>query len=211
MKRKPASGPFAHRRQLTPEEAELWYQVQKTATPMPGRKPLLQKPSASVPAKPASAVARQAAARGAPANPGVAAEKPAQGSATGPGVIDEPTLRKLKKGRLAIDDVLDLHGMTQERAHAALARFLSATHAAGGRIVLIITGKGPGGDGVLRRQVPNWLRQAPLSGLVSGIREAHAAHGGSGALYVRLRKPEKMAGRQLTPRRRHGDYPGDLS
>ena len=188
MKRKPNPEHHPHRRLLTPEEAELWYQVQKTATPMPGRKSCSGMPADPPAARDGVPSARKAAGKKGTAIPLKPPAAPAAMKSPGPGVIDEPTLRKLKKGRLAIDDVLDLHGKTQDGAHAALTRFLGTAHDSGSRIVLIITGKGTGGDGVLRRQVPNWLRQPPLSALVSGMREAHSSHGGSGALYVRLRK-----------------------
>jgi DNA-nicking Smr family endonuclease len=91
---------------------------------------------------------------------------------------------------MAIDARLDLHGMTQAEAHAALAHFLRRVQRNGARLVLIITGKGAGAGerGVLRRQVPLWLGLPDLRDAVVGFEEAHTAHGGEGALYVRLRR-----------------------
>ena len=86
---------------------------------------------------------------------------------------------------------MDLHGLTQSEAHGALLHFLHAASARGARLVLIITGKGGRGDGergVLRRQVPQWLALPDLRDLVVGFEDAHVAHGGEGALYVRLRR-----------------------
>jgi DNA-nicking Smr family endonuclease len=106
-----------------------------------------------------------------------------------------PLGRKMKKrvarGAHAIDGRLDLHGMTQDEAHGALFRFLRAKQAHGGKLVLVITGKGArGGEGrgVLKRMVPLWLGLAELRDLVVGFEDAAIGHGGEGALYVRLRK-----------------------
>ena len=56
--------------------------------------------------------------------------------------------------------------------------------------MLVITGKGVQGDGVLRRRTPEWLAAPQLRSVVAGVSEAHRRHGGEGALYVALkRKP----------------------
>jgi DNA-nicking Smr family endonuclease len=101
---------------------------------------------------------------------------------------------RLAKGRHAIDARLDLHGMTQARAHQRLIAFLRQAHGDGCTFVLVITGKGKvsttseGERGVLRRQVPLWLDLPDLRSLVVGFEQAHIGHGGEGALYVRLRR-----------------------
>jgi DNA-nicking Smr family endonuclease len=99
---------------------------------------------------------------------------------------------QLSKGKKEIDARLDLHGMTQARAHRALSGFLHRSHGDGFTFVLVITGKGKIGAeaerGVLRRQVPEWLSQPELRSIVVGFEEAHIAHGGAGALYVRIRR-----------------------
>jgi DNA-nicking Smr family endonuclease len=98
----------------------------------------------------------------------------------------------LSRGRKEIDARLDLHGMTQTRAHRALFGFLQRAHHDGLTFVLIITGKGKIGPeserGVLRRQVPQWLGLPEFRSLVVGFEEAHIGHGGEGALYVRVRR-----------------------
>jgi DNA-nicking Smr family endonuclease len=114
-----------------------------------------------------------------------------------------PLERRLKQrvasGRAPIDARIDLHGLTQNEAYAALLRFLEQAHADGGRIALVVTGKGGKGGGggshdragergVLRRQVPIWLELPAFRALVVGFDNAHAGHGGDGALYVRLRR-----------------------
>lgn len=99
---------------------------------------------------------------------------------------------QLSRGKKEIDARIDLHGMTQSRAHRALFAFLQRAHHEGSSFVLVITGKGKlGADserGVLRRQVPQWLALPEFRTLVVGFEEAHIGHGGEGALYVRVRR-----------------------
>ena len=96
---------------------------------------------------------------------------------------------RVAKGKHAIDARLDLHGFTQHEAHSVLLRFLRNAHARDARLVLVITGKGRGGEiGVLRRQVPQWLGLPEFRTLVVGFEDAAITHGGEGALYVRVRR-----------------------
>jgi DNA-nicking Smr family endonuclease len=105
-------------------------------------------------------------------------------------------LISLRRGTRAVDAVIDLHGMRQSEAHDVLTGFLRRSQAAGHAVVLVITGKGGAASGqapfeergVLRRVVPHWLRLSDLRALVLGFEEAAPQHGGSGALYVRLRR-----------------------
>ena len=112
---------------------------------------------------------------------------------------------QLSRGRKEIDARLDLHGMTQTRAHRALFGFLQRAHSDGLTFVLVITGKGKIGAeserGVLRRQVPQWLSLPEFRSLVVGFEEAHIGHGGEGALYVRVRRSRTRFenGRITTP------------
>ncbi|WP_458758907.1 Smr/MutS family protein [Afipia sp. TerB] len=99
----------------------------------------------------------------------------------------------LARGRKEIEARLDLHGMTQSRAHRALFNFLARCSGDGMTFVLVITGKGRASNadperGVLRRQVPHWLGLPEFRSLVVGFEEAHIGHGGEGALYVRVRR-----------------------
>ncbi|MFN3347779.1 Smr/MutS family protein [Pseudorhodoplanes sp.] len=109
--------------------------------------------------------------------------------------LDRKTKQKIARGRETIDGRLDLHGHSQAEAHDALLRFLRRTQGRGGRLVLVITGKGKSdvsgrgdGGGVLKRAVPLWLALPEFRALVIGYDAASPAHGGEGALYVRLRK-----------------------
>jgi DNA-nicking Smr family endonuclease len=114
----------------------------------------------------------------------------------------EPKLRKrLGRGRIALDGTLDLHGMRQDEAYAALSRYLHARSARGDRTILVITGKGlkkVNGDpttiverGVLRTMLPIWLSSPDLMPLVAGWDQSAQSHGGEGAWYVRLRRQEQ--------------------
>lgn len=100
---------------------------------------------------------------------------------------------QLSRGRKDIEARLDLHGMTQTRAHRALRNFLVRASEDGLTFVLVITGKGRSGApdaerGVLRRQVPEWLSLPEFRDLVVGFEQASIGHGGAGALYVRVRR-----------------------
>jgi DNA-nicking Smr family endonuclease len=107
--------------------------------------------------------------------------------------IDRRARQKIARGRVEIDARLDLHGMKQNEAREHLSAFLHRAQARGKSLVLVITGKGtaaPEGAerGVLRRAVPLWLSLPEFRALVIGFEEAAPAHGGAGALYVRIRR-----------------------
>lgn len=104
--------------------------------------------------------------------------------------IDRGSLRKLKAGRLSIDDRLDLHGFRQEAAHRALEDFLENARESGLKLVLVITGKGSLGEtsGILRKNMPLWLQSGRMAQLVSSFSAAAHKHGGAGAFYIRLRR-----------------------
>ena len=183
---------MSRRRPLSDEEEALWAGFARSITPLlPSRKSTTS--ASAPPSKPAAKeVAKPAAARE-PA-PSPARARPA---AAPPPLASLP--RRLKqrvaRGREPIDDRIDLHGMTQARAHGALLGFLRRAQAAGAKTVLVVTGKGgsssPGTAerGVLKRQVPLWLALPEFRPLVVGFDDAHVGHGGEGALYVRLRRP----------------------
>lgn len=102
--------------------------------------------------------------------------------------LDRRTEDKLRKGKMEIEARIDLHGYTQEQAYAALNEAIPAWQKQGKRCVLVITGKGRGGDGVLRQKVPQWLDAFPLSPIVLKFFTARIRDGGEGALYVYLRR-----------------------
>ena len=103
--------------------------------------------------------------------------------------IDKRLAERLKRGRLPVQSSLDLHGLTQPEAHAAVEGFIARAAERGLRTVLIVTGKGRrDGGGVLKSALPRWLNEAPSRGHVLAIAEARPEHGGAGALYVLLRR-----------------------
>lgn len=191
MRRRPPRG-------LSPEEEALWRSVAGTVAPLHRQRGRLTEaavapaPEAPPQAEPARKTAPQR--RPAPAAAAPAVERPAPP----PLRMDAKTHTKMRRGKLAPEARIDLHGMTLAEAHPRLNGFILDAHAAGLRLVLVITGKGRGGaegptlferPGALRRQVPHWLAQAPLAPVVLQVTEAHLRHGGAGAFYVYLRRP----------------------
>ena len=102
--------------------------------------------------------------------------------------MDRNQARRLKRGELPIDARLDLHGLTLERAHGALTGFIRRAHANGARLVIVVTGKGAEGRGRIRAEAPHWLNAPDLRALVLAVTQAHHHDGGSGALYVLLKR-----------------------
>ena len=192
---------MARRRDLRPEERELWNRVQQSATPMhPTRR--VDRPVA--PPQPAHVH---------PEQPKVDLSRLTMGSSAAPGHALQPSLsqslahqplsmdakahKRLKQGKILPEGRIDLHGLTLTEAHPRLMSFVFASHSAGKRLVLVITGKGRDRDeggpiperrGILRHQVPMWLTTGALRPIVMQITEAHRRHGGSGAFYVYLRR-----------------------
>lgn len=180
------------KRGVTADEKALWRLVMQDAAPLPGRD--LPPPGADpVPDAPLAAPAPKP-----PIPPLFTPDEPARRPAPPPPLthgavigLDKRSGERLKRGDLAIEGRLDLHGMTQDQAHGALIAFVGRAHDAGKRCVLVITGKGGrlGGEmGVLRASVPRWLNESPLRGRVLAFSHAQARHGGEGALYVLLKR-----------------------
>lgn len=107
-----------------------------------------------------------------------------------PQSIEPRRFRRLSRG--VPGDRIDLHGLNQDEARAELIAFLEDCVRRGVRGALVITGKGTLGDGILRRRVPDWLAETPLRRLVAGLSEAHRRHGGAGALYVALKRHDRI-------------------
>jgi DNA-nicking Smr family endonuclease len=107
--------------------------------------------------------------------------------------LDGSRARRLKRGELPLDWVVDLHGMTREAAFHEVGEALREASARQMRCIAIITGKGRMGEGVLRRELPRWLNEGSLRALVVALAEAPAHLGGAGAYLVYLRKYERVA------------------
>lgn len=165
------------KRELSPEDLRLWKSQLKEVKPLVTEKKAREEPT--LPKKPKS-----------------------------PQPYDRPLERKVGTslpsiplqdfGRkelrhLKIDGRLDMHGMTMDEAYDALEQFLVRAQERGFKIVLIITGKGAlSAENTLRRQLPRWIKERPVSRLVSTLHHpAKSQDGGQGAFYLGLRKRMK--------------------
>jgi DNA-nicking Smr family endonuclease len=177
------------KRSPRPEEVRLWAVVTSTVRPGPGRKPVVP-PKDAEPETPikGKAKAKTDLAPGPQPFAPAAHKTPAKPPVTAPGDIEPGRKRRLIRERDPIDLRLDLHGFDQDRARAVLTGFLLRAYDEGVRAVLVITGKGYQGDGILRRRTPEWLAEPPLRAVVAGVSEAGRQHGGEGALYVALKR-----------------------
>lgn len=177
---------------LSEAELALWRQVARTVTPLAGRAPVEPEPEAAQaePAPIAENVSPPAMLT--PARPAKPAPPPLV-------PLDRRLRTQLRRGQQGVEAVIDLHGLRQDEAHSALRGFLRLQQQRGAKLVLVVTGKGVAGDatagqdygnerGILRRNVPHWLRLPDLRPLVLGFDEAEQRHGGTGALYIRLRR-----------------------
>jgi len=183
---------MSRRRNLSDEERSLWKSFTRSI------KPFRTSPSAPEPDEKPAKPTKRTQALPEHAAPRRAVPLPALPPPLAP--LDRRFKQRVARGRESIEARIDLHGMTQTEAHAALVRFLHRAQADGARTVLVVTGKGSlrqarsseGGAerdrGVLRRQVPMWLALPEFRPLVVGFDNAHVGHGGQGALYVRLRR-----------------------
>jgi DNA-nicking Smr family endonuclease len=162
------------KRPLKPEELRIWGLVAGTVHPLAGRNaPKTPRPQTL-----------DAPARIEPRRAGEIARALREGVDP----IEPNRKHRISREREEIGARIDLHGLTQDRALSALEGFLQRSWKEGYRAVLVITGKGVQGDGVLRKRVPDWLGSPHLSHIVAGISEAHKRHGGAGALYVALKR-----------------------
>ena len=187
-------------RKLRPEEWELWRKVADTAIPIQPLFHMGQQGSAKVRNTDKKTprmnieikdfkigqISRQAIE-----TKGAAVPKKKQHK------MDAKVFGKLTRGKTRPEAVLDLHGMTLVEAQPALHNFILGSVQLDRRLVLVITGKGrpkvdygpiPVRHGVLRENVPIWLRQLPLSSVILDVTTAHQRHGGGGAIYVYLKK-----------------------
>lgn len=174
-------------RRLSEDETRLWHGVVKSVAPLRKRTakpksddhpPVVATSKAAPKAPPKKSVPHAA--------PVIAKPKSSPPPALAP--LDRKTKSRIARGTRDIDARIDLHGHTQAEAHDALIRFLRRAHDKGASVVLVITGKGTRGDGVLKRQVPMWLSLPEFREWVVGFDDAAISHGGEGALYVRVRK-----------------------
>src|SRR5579863_2299332 len=195
MKRPPrisipvSPAPPRRKRALSEEELALWESFAKQAKPLRKKHRAAQAEALSEDMELPAAVKSAVLPKSLPSASHARTQKPV---APPLAPLGRRERAQLSRGRKEIEARLDLHGMTQGRAHRALSGFLHRAHHDGLTFVLVITGKGKmsaeSGRGVLRRAVPQWLSQPEFRALVVGFEEAHIGHGGEGALYVRIRR-----------------------
>jgi DNA-nicking Smr family endonuclease len=201
-----SDGPGRRRAAPRVPDGELWRAAMRDVRPLRRRKAKPEDvPEAAPAAEPLPAEAAETAPAH-PARPGAAVPPrgpvalPALRDYCAPG-LDRRSSERLRRGRYPIEARLDLHGMTQDEAHRALTGFIARSARAELRCVLVITGKGlrgfadapPGAAarddyGVLRQAVPRWLNEAPTREAVLAFGAAQPRDGGSGALYILLRR-----------------------
>jgi DNA-nicking Smr family endonuclease len=200
---------MSRRRSLSEEERALWTGVARSIKPLRARRLFAESPgpnqSAELSAEPLSGGSPRAAKppaktkKSAPARARVpaAGERQPEKRTPPPAPLGRRLRQRVARGREPIEARLDLHGFTQAQAHAELLRFLRRAQTDGVRTALVVTGKGASkaGElherGVLKRQVPLWLSLPEFRSLVVGYDDAHVGHGGTGALYVRLRRSQR--------------------
>jgi DNA-nicking Smr family endonuclease len=167
------------KRALSSEELRLWSKVASTVRPAPGRK---------LPVAPEAPPTEDLGAPAAHIPPPSPVHVPKRHAPPPPDEIEPGRKRRITRERDPIDARIDLHGMTFERARATLGEFVIRSAREGARAVLVITGKGLAGEGLLRRWAPEWLADPSLRPFVAGVSYAHRRHGGEGALYVALKR-----------------------
>ena len=155
-------------------DTTLWRRAMRGVKPLSPH-PAPAQPKSLPPIVPASKTGAPAP-NSAPESPPLAVDRPAG--------IDRANAERLKRGKHRIEARLDLHGMIQDEAHRALAGFIRGARANGKRCVLIITGR----SGVLRAAVPRWFDEPEFRPHLLAIATAQPRDGGSGALYVMLRR-----------------------
>lgn len=187
-------------RQPRADELSLWNRVNEKTDVFERQRGLpdpAPKKRAEPKARPTFPTSVRSGTAGRPSTQVQRAPSLAEEFAAAPPVMDRKLFTKLRRGTLKPEGKIDLHGMTVDRAHLALSRFILSAHVSGKRLVLVVTGKGKARDdggpipvrlGVLRHQVPQWLSLPPLSGAVMQVTPAHQRHGGTGAYYVYLRR-----------------------
>ena len=170
-------------RRLSADEAALWRRVVESVRPMSGMPP----PDRST--KPEEVATVPAVkVKGPAAAPKIPSRSPGPGT-----TLDGTWDRRLSRGMVQPDLSLDLHGHNLATAYDLLDRKLEQAISGGSRLLLLITGKPPssasGKRGAIRAAVGDWLAASRHSTEIAAVRNAHPRHGGSGALYIILRRP----------------------
>ena len=162
------------------KDTDVWESYKRSVTPAAKKKPKFIAPKESS--------EKRAAKKAAESPPTKSPITSTRSVAAVQGSLERKREKALRQGDIDIDAKLDLHGMTQVEAYEALTKFMQAKVKAGKRHLLVITGKGVRGAGVLRNNLKGWLEQLPQAENILALRPAALKHGGDGAFYVILRR-----------------------
>lgn len=168
---------------LTPEDESLWEAVTETVKPL--EKQPQERTDLGESNKDKSVSKSSSPSRIAPTSHAVQSKNTPTGSSD---ALDRDISRKLRRGQLTLEATIDLHGMTQNEAWQYLLHFIERSYVAGKRCLLVITGKGRGGAGILKQQLPMWLETAAFKDKISTYSLARPQDGGGGAYYVILKR-----------------------
>jgi DNA-nicking Smr family endonuclease len=176
------------RRHPSRDELLLWRHAVRDAAPLKGKTTELPEPEEVEVSQPSPSPKPAVELPPPPPKPKKALPVLASGTAVD---LDKRSAERLKRGQMAIEGRLDLHGQTQDQAHAALNSFIERAYALGQRCLIVVTGKGDkpdGSVGVLRSMAPRWLNEPRLRPLILAFSQARPQHGGAGAFYVLLKR-----------------------
>lgn len=181
-------------RRLNPEEAALWAKVIAGVTPLRPKARMLAK--AAMAEAPAAAPAASAKPRGRVPAPRLPVSVPRVRPDTVEGNLDGGWEKRIGRGQVMPDSMVDLHGHNLASAHAMLDLALERAIARGDRVLLLVTGRPPRPEserpharGAIRAAVNDWLAASRHADHIAAVRPAHPRHGGAGALYLILRRP----------------------
>lgn len=185
------------KRPLSAEEAALWARVIASVRPIrlptPSSRPSAPLKPPTAPAVDPPAPAKPVRGRVPPLR--VPPPKPAAPRPLSANTLDGSWDRDLSRGRTVPDSSIDLHGHTLSSAYARLDAALDFAIQSGQRVLLVITGKPPRAEserpharGAIRAAIGDWLAGSRHGPYIAAVRAAHPRHGGSGALYVILRR-----------------------
>lgn len=164
------------------DDDALWRDAVQGAKPLPGKRKHAKKLPQRKPPLP------QGGSADLPGRRRDAAPETVRDAPATPHGVDRRTDERLRRGGMPIDQRIDLHGMTRDEAYAALRGIVTDSYEAGVRCLLVITGKGRAGGGILKSCVPEWLRDESMGGIVLRVYPAQPQHGGSGAFYVLVKR-----------------------
>jgi DNA-nicking Smr family endonuclease len=173
-------------RPLGAEERALWEKVVASVRPL---HPQRHAPSAKPPSPPELLPAAPPVARRTPVVSKESRARAAPGTS-----LDSGWDRRLARGLVHPEIIVDLHGHNLATAYHLLDLKLEQAVAMGARMMLLITGKAPAGEwrpanrGAIRAAVGDWMAASRHAGDIAAVRNAHPRHGGAGALYIILRR-----------------------